>query len=97
MEPFFTHTCRKCGVTDEAKFYHAGPHLKQVCNFCGFYVKFFDKSKVPDVKEIKLKIFALADKNLEAIETGKKEIGFVSGLTGLNEKLQYLNLYLHFR
>ena len=59
-KPFIENACHKCGVIDEARFAYAGPHIKQVCNNCHFYVKFFNVKLIPDVKEIKLKIIALS-------------------------------------
>lgn len=50
-KPFLEHHCVKCGITDEAKFILGSVHLKQVCNHCGFYVKFFDKTKLPSTAE----------------------------------------------
>lgn len=90
------YECHVCGVVDEAKFVYAGPHIKQLCNSCGKYVKFFNKALIPDVKEIKLSIWGIK-KDVETIEQAKKECGFVDGLTGLDEKIQYWRLYLYMR
>jgi hypothetical protein len=97
MKSFFEHKCTRCGVIDEARFLFAGPHIKQVCNSCGAYVKFFDKSLIPDVKEIKLKIWVISDQNLELIEKAKKEMEFAGACSGLWEKIMYWRLYLKVR
>jgi len=39
----YTHKCHKCNYEGSGNFYFAGPHLKQVCGKCGFYIKFADK------------------------------------------------------
>jgi hypothetical protein len=96
MTSFFEHTCHKCGLIDEARFVFAGPHVKQVCNGCGFYVKFFDKAKVPDVREIKLKIWAITRQDLELIEQAKKAVDFTP-CKGLYEKMMYWRVYLKVR
>lgn len=97
MTCFFETTCHKCGFIDEAKFVYAGPHIKQVCNNCGFYVKFFNTALIPDVQEIKLKIWNITDQNLELINKAKSEVEFVAGLTGINAKMMYWRLYLRLR
>jgi len=83
-------------LTDEAKFTYAGPHIKQACNKCNAYVKFVSKSILPDVKEIKLKIWALSE-DLDVIEIYKGKIGFVENLNGTDEKIMYWRLYLKIR
>lgn len=93
MELLLPHECSYCGLTDEAKFTYAGPHIKQVCNGCNRYVKFFNKSLIPDVKEIKLKIWGITTE-LNAIDYCKGLIGFIDGLKGLDEKMIYWRLYL---
>jgi hypothetical protein len=96
MKSFFEHTCYKCGLIDEAKFVFAGPHVKQVCNGCGFYVKFFDKAMIPDVMEIKLKIWAITNQDLTLIEKAKREVEFTP-CTGLTAKMMYWRVYLKVR
>src|SRR5689334_21562163 len=85
--------CHKCGVIGESIMSWAGPHIKQSCAECGAYQKFYDKAKIPDVREIKVKIFGVVNSNLEKIAEIKKDIGFVENLTGLDAKLQYYKLY----
>ena len=97
VTPFIETSCHKCGSCDEAKFVQSGPHLKQICIDCGAYIKFFDKSQIPGIEEIKLKIFYMVDKNLDVIRLGKNEIEFIDGLIGLAGKLQYWKLYIHLR
>lgn len=97
IKPFIETSCHKCGSCNEAKFYISGPHLKQVCIDCGAYIKFFDKSLVPDVTEIKQKIFYMMDGDLNLIEKGKIDCEFIPNLTGLTNKLMYWKLYLQLR
>lgn len=92
--PFFQHECHKCGVADEARFVNAGPHVKQVCNNCGFYVKFFDKTLIPDVKDIRLKIWFVCEQDATVITNLKQQCEFVESLQGLQAKLQWWKLYL---
>lgn len=96
MELLFPHKCNHCGVTDEAKFIYAGPHIKQVCNNCGKYVKFVSQAIIPDVKEIKLKIWAIST-DIELIDFTKGLSGFIHDLTGVDEKINYWRLYLKMR
>lgn len=97
MNTFFSTTCHKCGLIDEAKFIYAGPHIKQVCNGCGFYVKFFDKALLPDVKAIREKIWYISKGDKELIEQAKKACEFIQGLSGVNGKMMYWRLYLEIR
>lgn len=97
VTPFIETSCHKCGACDEARFVNSGPHLKQICIACGAYIKFFDKAKVPDVKEVKLKIFYMTEGDLSFMSQLKKESEFIEGLTGLQQKLMYWKLYLHAR
>lgn len=92
-----SHTCNTCGITDEAQFKYAGPHIKQVCNYCGAYVKFFSKGLLPDHKEIKLNIWSMVKGDTEKTETVKSESYHFDGLSGLELKLAWWRLYLETR
>jgi hypothetical protein len=94
MECFFETVCHKCGQIDEAKFSLGSTHLKQICNGCGAYIKFFDKNKVPPVPEIKLRIWAICSSDIELINKLKKEILFPENTNGLYQKVAYWKLYL---
>lgn len=96
VKPFFETACHKCGSVDEAKLILGSVHVKQVCNGCGSYIKFFNKSLIPDIPEIKMKIWAITN-NLEEIEIAKQNIDFVEKLTGLYGKIMYWKLYLELR
>lgn len=97
MKPYFEHTCHRCGSIGELDFEFAGPHIKAVCSGCGFYVKFFDKSKLPDPKELKIKIMILANNDINHILERKKELAlFYEGISGMNAKIAYWKLYLSF-
>ena len=96
MDLLVPHECQRCGVVDEAQFTFSGPHIKQICNSCGCYVKFFDKAKIPDPSETKLKIWAITP-DLSAIADAKSKMGFIENLTGLNNKIIYWRLYLKVR
>lgn len=53
------------------------------------------QTKLPDAKEIKLKIFAICLSDLHLIQQAKKEMGFIDGLTGVSAKMMYWNyIYL---
>lgn len=85
--------CHKCGVIGESRLSWAGPHIKQSCDNCGAYQKFYNKNLIPDVREIKILIFGVAKQDLSFINQIKQEINFVEGLKGLDAKLQYYKLY----
>lgn len=85
--------CHKCGVIGESRLSWAGPHIKQSCDSCGSYQKFYDKALIPDVREIKIKIWGIANADLSLIETVKKEINFVENIKGVDAKLEYYKLY----
>lgn len=91
------HACHRCGLIDEAQFVPSGPHIKQVCNGCGAYVKFISPAAIPDVRLIKEKIWFITGANLTTIEAAKTEVSFVAGMKGIYEKLQYWKLYLRLR
>jgi hypothetical protein len=91
---FFPNTCHKCGAIGEAKFIIGSTHLKQVCVACGFYVKFFDKALVPNVLQIRQKIWFVSGQNKELIEQCKVQAEYTDGLSGLNEKIMWWNVYL---
>lgn len=85
--------CHKCGCIGESNLSWAGPHIKQTCPECGSYQKFYDKAAIPDVREIKIKIFGIVSGNLEKITELKASCSFVENLKGLDAKLQYYKLY----
>lgn len=87
------HECHICGLVDEAEFIFSGPHIKQICQGCKRYVKFFHKSAIPDVREIKLKIWSITQKTI-VIDIHKDLIGFVDNLSGIDNKIMYWRLYL---
>ncbi len=99
MENFFTHSCHKCGGIDEAKFTVAGPHVKQICLHCGCYVKFFDKSLIPAVAEIRMKIWGISKGNVDIIEKAKEAVAYheMPDKTGLYAKLVWWKVYLKVR
>lgn len=96
MKLLIPHECYNCGLVDEANFLYAGPHIKQICNGCNKYVKFFDKSLIPDAKEVKLKIWSITQDTF-LISQAKDYIGFIEGQTGLDLKIGYWRLYLEVR
>lgn len=98
-ELLIPHECHSCGVIDEAKFVYAGPHIKQVCNGCGKYVKFFSKYAIPDVKEIKLKIWGIT-RDISKIDEIKSNLGFPNDteyVSNIDSKMMYWRLYLTLR
>lgn len=96
MELLIPHECHSCGVVDEAKFIFSGPHIKQLCNGCDRYVKFFHKNRIPDVREIKLKIWAITT-DFKEISDAKIKSGFVDNLIGIEQRMVYWRLYLQIR
>lgn len=96
MELLLPHQCHICGVEDEAKLVYAGPHVKQVCNGCNTYVKFISKSFIPDVREVKLRIWSITQ-DASFIDAAKESCAFVENLNGLDGKMMYWRLYLKIR
>lgn len=96
MELLVPHECQSCGAVDEAKFIFSGPHIKQVCKGCNRYVKFYSKSAIPDVSEVRLKIWSITQ-DTSFIDAAKEASGFVSGVKGLDGKIYYWRLYLKVR
>lgn len=97
-KPFFEHSCHKCGVIDEARFSLGSVHLKQICNNCGFYVKFFDKNLLPTIHDIKTKIWFIAEQDLQVIKKAKDECEFNEGMGDkIYGRLEYWKLYLQIR
>lgn len=96
MELMVPHTCQHCGAVDEARFVFSGPHIKQLCNSCGKYIKFFHKGSIPDVREIRLRIW-LITQDVELINDAKKRSGFVENMVGVDAKMVYWRLYLKIR
>lgn len=93
-ERFFNHTCVKCGCLDEAKFVIArNGAVKQVCNACGAYVKFFNKALVPSLLDIKQKIWYITERNLVLINSAKAKVEFIE-CTGMAQQIMYWKLYL---
>lgn len=93
MELMIPYYCPDCDLVNESKFSYAGPHIKQTCSSCDRYVKFFPKHLIPDVKEIKLKIWAICP-DVEKLNELKKSIGYISDLKGVDAKLIEWKLYL---
>lgn len=93
MNNLIESSCHKCGVIGESRLSWAGPHIKQSCDSCGAYQKFYDKALIPDVREIKILIWGIAKSDINLIGEIKKDIQFVEGLNGLDAKLQYYKLY----
>lgn len=89
--------CLHCGEVDEAKFVFSGPHIKQVCNRCGSYVKFISKALIPDATETRLRIWAIADHDLDLINNAKIECYFIEELRGVERNMMYWRLYLTVR
>lgn len=88
-------TCHKCGGIDFVELRFAGPHIKAVCSHCNSYLKFVEKSLLPDVREIKMKIMVLANSDIELINKAKSELGiFYNGIIGLDAKIAYYRLYV---
>lgn len=97
-KPFFEHSCHKCGFVDEAKFvFSTNGAVKQICNNCNFYVKFFDKASVPTIYDIKTKIWYIVEADISIVYAAKKEVEFIEGLNKLPGQLMYWKLYLEIR
>lgn len=90
---FLENDCHKCGHSGESRIYMSGPHVKQVCENCGFYVKFIKPVDIPSAREIKEKIWFMTDGNLDAITKAKTESEFIENQKGVYEKLSYFKLY----
>lgn len=76
------------------KFHYSGPHIKAVCGYCGFYIKFVHPTVVPNLLESKNKIWA-ATNDLKLIGDAKIKVGVHNDLKGINKNIAYHNLYTH--
>ncbi len=74
------------------KFTYAGPHIKCICGYCGFYIKFAHKLNIPPFQESKNKIWVLT-KDLELINGLKIKLGIHDDLKGIDKNIAYHNLY----
>lgn len=97
VKPFLENDCHKCGHVGESKLYWSGPHIKQVCANCGFYIRFIKPLSIPTTREIKEKIWFMTNANKDAISNAKTECEFIEGCTGAYEKIMYFKLYLWLR
>lgn len=96
MKPFIPSNCHRCGYAGESNLVMAGPHVKQTCGNCNAYIKFYDKTSIPDLREIKLAIMELAGGDISGIEGAKKEVRFFKEKSPVFEKVQYWKLLIHF-
>ena len=88
------HTCIKCGLHDFPAYTFAGPHIKEICGGCNFYIKFANKSTLPDIKILKSRIWVKANKNLEIINAAKDRMGtFYEGMDKMEQIVNYSILY----
>lgn len=94
---FFPHSCHRCGQTDEARFAYAGPHVKQVCNACGAYVKFFPIGAIPDVLTIRGKIWYVSGQSRELIERAKVAAEYADQPDKLQAQMAWWRVWLEVR
>ncbi len=96
MKLLIETTCRYCGAVDEGRFEWKAHNLKQTCMSCGRYLRHYKQEKFPSAKTIKLRIWEIANKDVDLIQHIKDEIEFEE-LDGINEQVMYWNLYLQIR
>lgn len=95
--PYLERDCPRCGNVSEPMLSLAGPHIKATCLECGSYLKFVGKAEIPDVPELKKRIFDLAKEDMGLILDQKSIItDFNPQPSGLKEQLAYWKLYLNF-
>lgn len=85
--------CHRCGTTGESSLSISGPHIKQSCPNCGWYVKFIKANLIPNKIDIKVAIYHALNGNLSLVDEHKKSCGFNPNLTGMSEVLEYYKLY----
>lgn len=76
------------------KFNYSCPHIKAVCGWCGFYIKFVHAIVVPNFLESKNKIWAVTN-DLKLIEEAKAKVGVHKDLKGIDKNIAYHNLYTY--
>lgn len=95
MKEILEINCYRCGFVDAPRFVFSGPHVKEICNNCGSYLKFVTADTVPALDRIKFAIWGIT-KDVDLIEKTKILCSFVSfpKEQGLAQRIQYWNLYL---
>ena len=89
------HNCTHCGAIDYVALQYAGPHIKALCAHCGKYIRFVDKSILPDPKELKMKIMVLAKSDINLIQEEKNKLAiFYNGISGMDAKIAYYRLFV---
>ena len=82
-------------ITEPPQLERSGPHVKANCYKCGKYIKFTQPHHIGGLKEIKLMIWSLADRNEEVISDTKEAMGIFDPPpeNTLGLRIAYHNLY----
>lgn len=88
------YTCHRCKNTWESKYKYSGPHIKQVCAFCNWYVKFVSPAKLPTVLDVRQLIWQVSVRNVQAINEAKQNAELP---TGSRNFIDWWNVYLELR
>jgi hypothetical protein len=93
------HTCDKCGHYGEAWLCEANIHIKKCCGKCRAYVKFYERRNMPDITELKNRIWKLTGENVEMINNYKLKTNFPTKEAEYrtNMPLAYYQLYFFIR
>lgn len=81
--------CIRCNTTIPHKYTISGPHVKEICGSCGFYIKFTRKTEIPSVAESKALIWEITN-DLKIIAELKLKLG----LFNKEDSIGYHNLYV---
>lgn len=93
------NTCSKCGYYGESWLCESNIHIKQCCGKCRSYVKFYERRNMPEIKELKDRIWKLSGNNIELINDYKLKMNFPNKETEYrtNMPLVYYQLYFFIR
>ncbi len=86
--------CTRCASDLPNRYTYAGPHIKEVCSNCGFYIRFAPKQTIPSMKESKQHIWCVTN-DLKLIEEIKTKMAvFHKDLKGMDANVAYHNLHV---
>lgn len=91
---FIECKCTKCGAIGESKLSISGKHVKQSCNSCGAYVKFYPQNDLPPLKDVRAWIWEYTGGDLAVIGVFKNATNFVNYEDYLGKFIQYWKIYL---
>ena len=88
-------TCHRCNNNEPPHLSRSGPHVKASCYTCMKYIRFVPPHDIGPLRDIKLAIWTLADKNETVIADtkGAMDVFDPPPEKPLDERIVYHNLY----